>query len=57
MTRSCAICGTPLASRKGHGYVTKAGVTCGRRKTLKTIKDDEHGPRLAIVNLPCGRIL
>lgn len=30
--RRCAICESPLAGRKGHGFVTSSGVICGNIK-------------------------
>ena len=36
--RRCSICASPLAGRKGHGFVTQSGVICGDYRRHMRIK-------------------
>lgn len=49
--RNCDFCGTPLPGRRGHGFPTRRGVSCGRSMTLR---GKPEGKGLVKAKLPCA---
>ena len=44
--RRCSICSSPLAGRKGHGFVTASGAICGNIKRHERISRQRKKKRL-----------
>lgn len=44
--RRCSICSSPLAGKKGHGFVTSSGVICGNIKYHEKLRRRQKRKKL-----------
>ena len=44
--RRCSICGSPLAGKKGHGFVTTSGVICANIKYHERLRRQQKRKKL-----------
>lgn len=44
--RRCNICGSPLAGKKGHGFVTDSGVICANIKYHQRLRKQQKRKKL-----------